>query len=101
MRMHSLALALLLAGCGGERPGEADDATARQSPAAGAQIDSSMALVSRAAAVTLGIREFPASADSVLSAAGMTGEQYEDLMYRISADATLSDLYLEATGGKR
>lgn len=100
MRATSMALALLLAACGGERAGEADDTAARQSPAAAAQIDSSMALVSRAAAVTLGIREFPASADSVLAASGMTGEQYEDLMYRIAADATLSDLYLEATGGK-
>jgi hypothetical protein len=100
MRAACLALALLLAACG-ERAGDADDAAGRQSPAEAAQIDSSMALVSRAAAVTLGIREFPASADSVLSASGMTGEEYEDLMYRIAADPRLSDLYLEATGGKR
>lgn len=91
------ALALTLAACGGD-----DDADrAAGSAPDSAAIDSSMSLVTRAAAVTLGVEELPAAADSILAAAGLTIEQYEGLMYRISADPELSSLYQSAVGGKR
>ena len=90
------ALALALAACGG------DDAPDRAASAPDSiAIDTSMALVTRAAAVTLGVEELPAAAESILAAAGLTIEQYEALMYRISADPELSSLYESAVGGKR
>lgn len=96
MRAVVCAAALALAGCGG-----GDDAS--RSPGAGADsvaIDTSMALVTRAAAVTLGAREMPAKADSILAASSLTIEEYEALMYRIAADSTLAALYADASGGK-
>lgn len=63
-------------------------------------VDSSMALVARAAAVTIGAREFPAQSDSVLAASGLDIEQYEALLYRIAADSALAALYQNAIGGK-
>jgi hypothetical protein len=96
MKAILCAAALALAACGGD-----DDAS--PSPRAGADsvaIDTSMALVTRAAAVTLGVREMPAKADSILAASSLTIEEYEALMYRIAADSTLASLYGDAIGGK-
>ena len=90
------AAALALAACGGD-----DDASpSLRAGLDSVAIDTSMALVSRAAAVTLGVREMPAKADSILAASSLTIEEYEALMYRIAADSTLASLYGDAIGGK-
>ncbi|MGE5927441.1 MAG: hypothetical protein ACM357_08810 [Gemmatimonadota bacterium] len=89
------ALLLLAAACGGDRPAAAPAAASDT-----AAVDSAMALVSRAAAITLGAREFPARSDSVLDANGLSIEEYEALLYRIAADSTMSTLYRNAIGGK-
>ena len=90
-----VAFMFALTACDNERtatpPASASDSTV---------VDSAMVLVTRAAAVTLGAREFPARADSVLAASGLTIEQYEALLYRIAADSSLAALYRDAIGGK-
>lgn len=95
MRTLLLVGLVSVAACGGDRP-----AGSRPGALDSTEVDSSMALVARAAAVTLGAREFPASADSVLAASGFTIEEYESLLYRISGDPLLSQLYRDAIGGK-
>lgn len=95
MRMRLALLVLLMPACDRDRPPPpsppATDSTV---------VDSAMALVARAAAVTLGAREFPAQSDSVLTAAGLSIEEYEALLYRIAADPMLAALYQSAIGGK-
>ena len=96
MRMLPLlAAVLLLSACDREPPAPPVEAASDTTV-----VDSTMALVARAAAVTLGAREFPARSDSVLAAAGFSIEQYEALLYRIAADPTLAALYADAIGGK-
>lgn len=96
MRTRGLVTLLFVtAACGRDRPA-APPAAAADTVA----VDSAMALVARAAAVTLGAREFPAQADSVLGASGLTIEEYEALLYRIAADPMMSTLYRNAIGGK-
>jgi hypothetical protein len=90
-----LTLALLASACDRETPAPPPRATTDSTV-----VDSAMALVARAAAVTLGAREFPGQSDSVLAASGLTIEQYEALLYRIAADPTLAALYRDAIGGK-
>ena len=90
-----LTFLIMTSACGGDRPAERP-AAATDTVA----VDSAMALVSRAAAVTLGAREFPAHADSVLRASGLTIEEYEALLYRIAPDSAMSTLYRSAIGGK-
>ncbi len=96
MRAVICAAALALVACGGS-----DDASpSRSAVTDSVVVDTSMALVTRAAAVTLGVREMPAKADSILAASSLTIEEYEALMYRIAADSTLASLYDDAVGGK-
>ncbi len=95
MRTLFLALILPLAACDGDRPAPAPAAASDT-----ATVDSTMALVARAAGVTLGVREFPARSDSVLAASGLTIDEYEALLYRIAADPEVSMLYRTAIGGK-
>lgn len=95
----SLALASLLA-CGGERA-RPPAATADSAPAAVAPvIDSSMLLISRGAAVAIGVDRAPGRVDSILAAEGMTAEEYERLMYRIASDSLMSRLFQEALQGR-
>ena len=95
----SLALGALI-GCGGERAG-APAAAADSAPAAVAQaVDSSMLLISRGAAVAIGVDRAPGRADSILAAEGMTADEYERLMYRIASDSLMSRLFQEALQGR-
>jgi hypothetical protein len=97
MRRIICGVALALAACGGD-----DDAPpAAQGAADSVAVDTSMALVTRAATVTMGVEAMPAKADSILAASSLTIEEYEALMYRIAADSALSALYGDAIGGKR
>jgi hypothetical protein len=97
MRHLICGAALALAACGG-----ADDAPGADRGAADSiAVDTSMALVTRAATVTMGVEAMPAKADSILAASSLTIEEYEALMYRIAADSALSALYGDAIGGKR
>ena len=95
MRALHLALLLPIVACNRDRP-----APARAVTSDSATVDSTMALVARAASVTLGAREFPARSDSVLAASGLTIEAYEALLYRIAADPEMAMLYQTAIGGK-
>jgi len=97
MRRIICGLALTLAACASD-----DDAPpAAQAATDSVAIDTSMALVTRAATVTLGVEAMPAKADSILTASNLTIDEYEALMYRIAADSALSALYGDAIGGKR
>ena len=93
----SLALASLLA-CGGDRA-RPPAATADSAPAAPV-IDSSMLLISRGAAVAIGVDRAPGRVDSILAAEGMTADEYERLMYRIASDSLMSLLCQEALQGR-
>jgi hypothetical protein len=87
---------LVVAGCGGDRP-----SPGAQGSSDTIAVDSGMAIVARAANVTLAAREFPASTDSILTASGLTIEEFEALLYRIAADSALAALYRDAVGGRR
>lgn len=97
MRYTIFAAALALGACGGNEDAPRSAREAADSVA----VDTSMALVTRAAIVTLGVEAMPAKADSILTASSLTIEEYEALMYRIAADSTLASLYGDAVGGKR
>ena len=94
----SVALAAVLA-CGGERarpPAAAADSAAADAPV----VDSSMLLISRGAAVAIGVDRAPGRVDSILAAEGMTADDYERLMYRIASDSLMSRLFQEALQGR-
>ena len=94
--MTRLALALLLAlaiACAGDR---APEARGRTVALDSAQVDSSMAIIARAASVAIAMDAPDATADSALRAAGMTIADYESLMYRVAADSALTRLFQEA-----
>ena len=95
MRAFHLALLLPLVACSRDQAAPAPAARSDSSA-----VDSTMALVARAASVTLGAREFPARSDSVLAASGLTIEAYEALLYRIASDPEVAMLYQAAIGGK-
>jgi hypothetical protein len=96
----SLALASLLA-CGGDRDRARPPAATADSAAAVAPvIDSSMLLISRGAAVAIGVDQAPGRVDSILAAEGMTADEYERLMYRIASDSLMSRLFQEALQGR-
>ena len=96
MRRIICGVALALAACASD-----DDTPPAARATDSVTVDTSMAMVTRAATVTLGVEAMPAKADSILAAASLTIEEYEALMYRIAADSALSALYGDAIGGKR
>lgn len=94
-----LLAALLLAGCTGDSgQGNAGDSATSVTTSSPEQVDSTMALVAPAAAVTLALKERPARADSILAEAGLSIEQFEALMYRIAADTAARRFYTSLTG---
>jgi hypothetical protein len=98
MRRVMCGVALALAACGGSDDDAPPSVRAATDSVA---VDTSMALVTRAATVTLGVDAMPAKADSILAASNLTIEEYEALMYRIAADSVLSALYGDAVRGGR
>jgi hypothetical protein len=95
----AVIVALLLAGCSGDRgqSGAGDSATPATTSAP-EEVDSTMAMVAPAAAVALALKEKPARADSILAEAGLSIEQFEALMYRIAADTAARRFYTSLTG---
>ena len=104
MTRPGTAAALLVlaaaAACGREpaRPpaADADSSAAMVAPA----LDSNMLLISRGAAVAIGVDAAPGRVDSILAAEGLTVDEYERLMYRIAADSALSRLFQQALQGR-
>ena len=100
----AIGLCLLIAGavgCGGQEKQEAPAATQTGTQAAAVsafdRLDAAQAaLVRKAAAIADAIEAAPATAAQVLAASGMTPSEFEDLIYRISADEQLSAAYAEA-----
>ena len=97
MRRLLTVAALALAACGGDRPAAAP----RADPAGAAPVVSSMLLITRGASIAISVDSAPQRADSILAAAGMTLEEYEQLIYRIASDSTLSRLFAGALQGRR
>lgn len=92
-------LALLLAGCSGDRgQNGAGDSATPVTTSIPEEVDSTMAMVAPAAAVALALKEQPSKADSILAEAGLSIEQFEALMYRISADTAARRFYTSLTG---
>ncbi len=85
--------------CGGDKapPAAAPDSSraAIESP-----VDSAMVLISRGAAVAIGVDAAPGRTDSILAAEGMTVEDYERLMYRIASDSAMRRLFEQALQGR-
>ena len=94
-RSALLAGAVAIAACAGDRTPDASSA------ADTAAVDTSMALVIRGASIAIAVDSAPAAADSILRAAGMTAEAYDELMYRIASDSALSRMFEEALRGRR
>lgn len=94
-----LALASVSA-CGGDRARPDSSTPDTAAAVAAPEIDSSMLLVSRGAAVAIAVDAAPTRADSILGAMGFTVDEYEQLMYRIAADSALSRLFQQALQGR-
>ena len=91
-----LAAAFTIAACAGDRTPDASSAADTA-----AAVDTSMALVIRGASIAIAVDSAPAAADSILRAAGMTAEAYDELMYQIASDSALSRMFEEALRGRR
>lgn len=57
---------------------------------------SDMTPVDRAVAVARAVRAHPTAADSILTAHGLTRDEFDALMYDIAADSALARAYTEA-----
>ena len=97
MRRALTVAGLVLAACTGDR----SQASPRADSTSAAAVDSSMLIIARGASVAISVDSAPQRADSILAAAGMTVEEYEQLMYRIASDSTLSRLFAGALAGRR
>lgn len=85
-RLPLLAVsALLITACG---PKGAESDAAATPPPNDAQ---------RAAAIANALGAAPTKGDSILAANGLTTQQFEELMFRIAADSTLSAEYQRLT----
>lgn len=97
--MKALSLSLLLVaaiGCASEA-NDADVATADSTATAATTTTAPSEERARAAAaVSNAIAANPAAADSILSANGHTRDSFQQLMYDIAADSTLSASYAAA-----
>ena len=97
----TLCAICLVAGCGGQdsqetaAKAEADAVTQTES-VLGTLGAAEQDLVKKAAVIAVAIESMPNTAATVLAANGMTAEDFEDLIYRISADERLSAAFEEA-----
>ena len=97
--MRSLCLVagvlVAVAGCaGGEKTGDSAAAAVTPTPASSASTNTDRART--AAAVANAIAARPSAADSILTAAGMTRDTFQTLMYEIAADSAMSAAYAAA-----
>jgi len=76
---------LIVAGCGAPAPEPPAEETAA--------VDAPSDIVERAAEIAKAIDADPDSAERILQDHGLTVEQFEDMMYEISADPELSKAY--------
>lgn len=83
-----VALLMLAAACAGSK----ENATDTAAPATSGVTDRA----TKAAAVSDAIAANPAAADSILSANGLTREQFQQQMYDIAADSAQSAAYAAA-----
>lgn len=100
-----LALALVALACGGEKSSDAGRQTpdAKRPTSASRvsspeSVDSLMAHVIPAAAVTLAVQAAPERADSILAENGFTLDRFEATLYTIAADSAASQLFEAALG---
>ena len=90
-------LLLGVVGCGNQEQQETAAATDTEAVSVLGTLGAADAdLVKKAAAIALVIETNPTTAAQVLAANGMTAKDFEDLIYRISADEKLSAAYEEA-----
>ena len=97
MRSLSLVAGVLVtvAGCaGGEKTGDSA-AAVTPTPASTASTQNTDR-ARTAAAVANAIAARPTAADSILTAAGMTRDSFQTLMYEIAADSAMSAAYAAA-----
>ena len=87
MRRTAILSALLLAACSG---------SADKSPASGGTAPAIPEKAAKAARLAKELEANPDDADAILQRHGMTQQQFEDLMYEIAADETLSEAYARA-----
>ena len=93
MRIPFIAAAVLVTTLGCARGDRSDaDTTADSAAATGSTADRAR----RAATVANAIAANPASADSILQAAGFTRDSFQQAMYEISADSAMSAAYAAA-----
>ena len=98
MRSLCLVAGVLVAaaGCaGGERTGDSAAAAVTPTPASSASTQNTDR-ARTAAAVANAIAARPSAADSILTAAGMTRDTFQTLMYEIAADSAMSAAYAAA-----
>ena len=98
MRSLCLVAGVLVAvtGCaGGEKTGDSAAAAVTPTPASSASTQNADRARS-AAAVANAIAARPSAADSILTAAGMTRDSFQTLMYEIAADSAMSAAYAAA-----
>ena len=98
MRSLCLAAGVMVAvtGCaGGEKTGDSAAAAVTPTPASSASTQTTDR-ARTAAAVANAIAARPTAADSILTAAGMTRDSFQTLMYEIAADSAMSAAYAAA-----
>ena len=96
MRSLSLGVAAMLAVVGCARGEKAADTTTVAAAASEAATSPGADRARSAAAIANAIAAKPAAADSILTAAGYTRDSFQELMYEIAADSTMSAAYAAA-----
>src|SRR5688500_7470102 len=87
---------MTVTGCaGGEKTGDSAAASVTPTPASSAATQNTDR-ARTAAAVANAIAARPSAADSILTAAGMTRDSFQTLMYEIAADSAMSAAYAAA-----
>jgi hypothetical protein len=107
-RTLGVVLVLGVLACGGEKAPNAEPITPVKTGASGraaeadsartSELDSLMARVIPAVAVTLAVQAKPERADSILAENGFTPARFEATLYTIAADSAASQLFEAALG---
>jgi hypothetical protein len=96
--MAGALAAVLLAGCGGAPQSESTSAEGPVAADVGARHSDD---VERIAAIAREIEAAPDRAMDILTAHGLTAEQFQDVLYEIAADSEKSEAYARAKGANR